>query len=148
MTKILNHQAASLCLINKRKKQPEKDFKGRIANGLLKEVSSGIFGRDCFAFQPFYKLSREMVTVWKTEVERFVARGIKQVYAENALNQILDRIEIKAISYANDYVAEVDDIDDYNKVAEEIRYYDFREQPIYDSDNRSDARSGDTCSGD
>ena len=126
---ILNNENNSLCLINEEKELPKKDFKGRIQNGYLKEVSINIFDDDCFAFQPFYKLSRDVAIAWKQEVEAFIKNGKDKVYAENALNQILNKLEIKAMSYKGNYMEEIDDIDDYRKVSEEIRYYDYRESP-------------------
>lgn len=134
---MLNNKNTSLCLINEEKQLPEKDFKARVENGYLREVSINIFDDDCFTFQPLYKLSKEVVIAWKNEIERFINDGINQVYAENALNQILDNLEIKAISYKDNYIEEIDNIEDYNRVASEIRYFDFREQNIYEDNNLS-----------
>lgn len=135
VVEILNNENNSICLYNEEKQLPKKDFKGRIQNGSLKEVSVHIFDHDCFAFQPFYKLSKDVVISWREEVEKFIKNGNNQVYAENALNTILDKIEIKAVSYKENYIEEIDDINDFNKVTEEIRYCDYREQDICEFNN-------------
>lgn len=135
VTEILSNKNDSLCLINDEKELAKKDFKGRIQKGYLKEVSVNIFDNDCFTFQPLYKLSGGVVNAWKNEVEIFIRSGDNKVYAENALNQILDRLQIKAISYKEHYIEEVDNADDYKRVSEEIRYYDYREQPVFKYNN-------------
>ncbi|GHU57957.1 nucleotidyltransferase [Clostridia bacterium] len=116
IVKILADKEKTLCLYNEKLPLSEKDFKGRVQNGLLKEVSVNIFDSDCFAFQPLYKLSKDIAVMWVNQVERFVKRGEKNVYAENALNQILDNTEIRAFSYNGDYITEVDNMSDYTSV--------------------------------
>ena len=128
---ILNSPHASTCLINKEKPLPEKDFKGRILNGKLAEVSVNIFDEDCFAFQPFYKLDFVTFKAWLKRVEEFIEdRGIDKVYAENALNEIASELEIVPLSYADHYVEEIDNISDYEKVCKEIEAFDAKEQRI------------------
>ena len=128
---ILENKNASLCLYNETKDLPEKDFKGRIQDGFLKEVSINIFDDDCYAFQPLYKLSKDIIVSWKNEVKNFIEKGINQVYAENALNKKLDKLMIKAFSYEDNYIEEIDNPEDYNRVSKEISHYDYREQEIY-----------------
>ncbi len=128
--KILSDKRKSLCLFNEERPLPEKDFKGRFSNNILKEVSISIFDRDCYAFQPLYKLSRETIEKWKNEVSAFVHRGDVKVYAENALNCITDRVSIYGFSYRDDYIEEIDNEEDYVKVSNEIKFFDYREQEI------------------
>jgi len=117
---ILADRRTSLCVINKHAKQPKKDFKGRIVNDCLKEVAIDIFDEDCYALQPLYKLSVECAQSWIEEVNRFVERGITNVYAENALNAIADDLHIGWMSYENYYIAEVDTPEDYECVSKQI----------------------------
>ena len=132
---LLNSKETSLCLINKNKTLPEKDFKGRVINNKLKEVSVNTFDNNCYAFQPLYKLSKEDITLWIKQVEKFIEAGNDKVYAENALNEILDKLHIKPFSYENYYIDEVDTPEDLERVANEIRQFDFDEQEIYSGDN-------------
>jgi alcohol dehydrogenase class IV/choline kinase len=130
INKIINDKRKSICLYNEEKILPEKDFKGRFQDNILKEVSINIFDDDCYAFQPLYKLSKTDIETWKNKVAEFVCNGIVNVYAENALNEITDKISICGMSYKNDYIEEIDNEDDYNRVSNEIRFFDYREQQI------------------
>ncbi len=121
---MLEDERPSICLINKHKNLPEKDFKGRINDGKLREVSINIFDDDCFAFQPLYKLKKDDLLKWYENVKRFVINHNVQVYAENALNEILDSMEIYAKSYEDHYIDEIDNLEDYERVIHEIVEYE------------------------
>lgn len=69
--KILNDNRKSLCLFNEENALPEKDFKGRFLNNILKEVSISIFDSNCYAFQPLYKLSKSDIEKWKKRGFKF-----------------------------------------------------------------------------
>ena len=133
--KMLKSDEESLCLYNEIKNKPEKDFKGRIIDGLLKEVSVNIFDDNCYAFQPLYKLSLKDITLWKEKVREFVNEGKTNVYAENALNEITDKTNIRAFSYKDDYIDEIDNKDDYERVTNEIKVFDYDEQIVEVTDN-------------
>lgn len=122
--KILEAKEKALCLFNPKKALPQKDFKGRFKDNILQEVSINIFNSDCFAFQPLYKLDKDTIYVWKQKVKEFVEEGNTKVYAENALNKVTKYITIKGMSYEDDYIDEIDNIDDYNRVSNEIMYFD------------------------
>lgn len=121
---MLNNNERSICLINEHKPLPEKDFKGRVKNGLLKEVSVNIFDNNCYAFQPLYKLAKEDVLKWIKQVEKFINEENNKVYAENALNEILDNMTIKAMSYSEHYIDEIDTQEDLVRVSREILEYE------------------------
>ncbi|MBR6690027.1 MAG: NTP transferase domain-containing protein [Bacilli bacterium] len=121
---MLEDDRKSLCLINEEKALPEKDFKGRIEDGKLREVSINIFDADCFAFQPLYKLCKKDLLSWVKQVANFVKEGTTGVYAENALNTILKDMNIYAKSYSNNYIDEIDNLDDYARVTREIEEFD------------------------
>lgn len=127
---ILNDPHQSTCLINKKTPLPEKDFKGRIVDNKLKEVSIHIFDDNCYTFQPLYKLTKNDLKIWMNKVEEFVLAGNVNVYAENALNEVSDKLDIFPISYEKYYINEIDNVDDYEKVNSEIRNLDFKEQEI------------------
>ena len=131
LTSLIKDKRSDVCLINKFKALPEKDFKGRIVNGTLREVSVKIFDKDCFAFQPLYKLSKATIKAWLDNVIKFVNEGNVNVYAENALNEISDTLSIFPKSYANHFVDEVDNPDDLARVSACIEQFDFKDQKIY-----------------
>jgi len=86
-----------------------KDFKARIEGGVVREISVTLTGQNVHALQPMYKLSRRAIGVWLESVGRFVAQGLVDVYAEDALNDVADAAGINALPYAGELVAEVDD---------------------------------------
>ncbi|MCL2606372.1 MAG: phosphocholine cytidylyltransferase family protein [Coriobacteriia bacterium] len=124
LSKIMDASNGSLAAVDRNLELPGKDFKARIQDGFIKEVGVNIFDDDCYAFQPFYLLKADDVQAWLDEVITFVERGDKGVYAENALNGITDRIHIKELSYADDYVAEIDTPEDLMDVSRAIMEYD------------------------
>lgn len=105
---------------------PEKDFKGRVRDGKLLEVSIQIFDGDCHAFQPLYKLDKATAAAWVRQVEKFVDAGQVKCYAENAFNEIFPSLNVRAFSYADHYIDEIDNLDDYNRVSREIEAFDAR----------------------
>lgn len=111
---------------------PPKDFKARIADGCVREVSVGIFDDDCVAFQPFYRLSSEAMDIWLDAVERFVGEDTVGVYAENAANEVFAQMGVKAFSYEGHFVEEVDTPEDLARVSAAIRLHDFAQQPVYE----------------
>lgn len=127
INKILKDKRKSICLFNEEKELPEKDFKGRFVDNVLKEVSVSIFDKDCYAFQPLYKLSSNDIAVWKDKVAEFVSNGNVKVYAENALNMVTGSICIYGMSYKDDYIEEIDNEEDYIRVSNEIRLFDYKE---------------------
>ncbi len=132
LEKVLNSDLKDLITINRKKALPEKDFKGRIINGKLQEVSINIFDDNCFALQPMYKLSKETLGKWIEKTKEFVESGITGVYAENAFNTILPNLSVQEFSYEDDFIDEVDNPNDLERVSNEIRRFDFREQQIFE----------------
>jgi choline kinase len=122
--KILTDTRKSICLYNEEKPLPEKDFKARFKDNILKEVSINIFDQDCFTFQPLYRLNKTTLKAWKDKVSEFVNNGNTKVYAENALNEITDKISIEGMSYKGNYIEEIDTEKDYIRVCDEIKLFD------------------------
>lgn len=129
---LLDSSDGSLAVVNKSKELPEKDFKARVISDSIREVSINIFDSNCYAFQPLYKLEKDKLIAWAEQVERFINAGNDKVYAENALNEILDRLDIKIFSYENYYIDEIDTPNDLERVSEDIRQFDFDQQVIFD----------------
>lgn len=131
LARVLADPRPNVGLVNEDLPLPEKDFKARISGGLIREVSVTSFDAGCVAFQPLYRLSREMVGQWLARVAEFVARGNTGVYAENALNELLDGIDLHPLSYAGHFIDEVDTPEDLAAVAQQIRLQDFAQQPVF-----------------
>lgn len=127
---IIESEIPSLGCVNQSKALPEKDFKARVIDGNIYEVSINIFDENCFAFQPFYKLNANTAAAWVRQVEKFIAAGENQCYAENALNEILPQLAVKAFGYEGYFIDEVDNEADLKRVSGEIRRFDFAEQEL------------------
>jgi len=121
---VIDSDIKSLGLINRKKQLPEKDFKGRIKDGKIQEVSVNIFGENCYALQPLYKLSEADMKKWLDKVTEYIEAGNVKTYAENALNEILPSINMIEFSYEEHYIEEIDNQDDLARVSREIDEYD------------------------
>lgn len=117
--------------VNFAKALPEKDFKGRVRDGKVLEVSIKIFDEDCFAFQPFYKLDKATTSAWIGKVVEFIHKGEDKCYAENALNEIFPALNVRAFSYDGYYIDEIDNLDDYARVTREILAFDEADAKIF-----------------
>ena len=117
--------------VNFKKALPEKDFKGRVRDGKLLEVSIHIFDEDCYAFQPFYKMDRATASAWIDNVAAFIDKGENKCYAENALNEIFPALNVRAFSYEGYYIDEIDNLEDYERVTEEILPFDEADTKIF-----------------
>lgn len=124
---MLNSTDKNTATVNFKKALPEKDFKARVKLGRLQEVSVNIFDEDCYAFQPFYKLEKSAAQAWVKKVEEYIARGEDKCYAENALNELLADIDIRAFDYDGYYIDEIDNAEDHARVSQEIIGYDEAE---------------------
>ena len=121
---VLNSADKNTATVNFKKALPEKDFKGRVIDGKVVEVSIKIFDENCFAFQPMYKLEKATASAWVGKVVEFIHKGEDKCYAENALNEIFPALNIRAFSYENYYIDEIDNLDDHARVTAEIVAFD------------------------
>lgn len=128
---VLNCGEENTATVNFKKALPEKDFKGRVHDGKVLEVSVQIFDEDCYAFQPFYKLSKATASAWVGKVVEFIHDGQDKCYAENALNEIFPALNIRAFSYEDYYVDEIDNLEDHARVTAEILPFDEADSKIF-----------------
>ena len=128
---VLNSSEKNTATVNFTKALPEKDFKGRVKNGKVIEVSIKIFDEDCYAFQPFYKMEKATASAWIGKVVEFIHKGEDKCYAENALNEIFPALNVRAFSYENYYIDEIDNLDDYERVTAEILPFDEEDAKIF-----------------
>lgn len=127
---VLEDPRQNLGAINEEIAQPVEDFKARIDGSRITEVAVDIHDSDCVAFQPLYKLSKEAVALWLAKVAEFIEAGTDSVYAENALNELLEDLEVEGFSYADHFVSEIDTLEDREKHAATLRDWDYREQKV------------------
>ncbi len=130
LRQVIDSPEKNLVCVNPGLPLPEKDFVGWVDRGFLKTVKVGDKGPDRLALQPLYKLSKESFGLWMAKVEEFVASGNDRVYAENALNEISDILGIRPFDYSCEYINEIDDESDFNRVRSEIVPFDYRDQRV------------------
>lgn len=128
---VLNSEEKNTATVNFKKALPEKDFKGRVKDGKVLEVSIHIFDDDCYAFQPFYKMDKATAAAWIAKVEEFIDKGENKCYAENALNEIFADLNVRAFSYEDYYIDEIDNLDDYARVTADILPFDEADAKIF-----------------
>ncbi|ADQ13540.1 sugar phosphate nucleotidyltransferase [Halanaerobium hydrogeniformans] len=106
-------------LINKNKKNPSKDFKAIIEDYNVKKIDVNLEGNNAFSLQPFYKFKYNDFKVWLNEIGNFIMNGENKVYAEKALNQVLNKkIELKYVDIGSLLCMEVDNKEDLKRVQE------------------------------
>ena len=128
---MLNSSDKNAATVNFTKALPEKDFKGRVKDGKVVEVSIKIFDEDCFAFQPFYKMEKATASAWIGKVVEFIHKGEDKCYAENALNEIFPALNVRAFSYENYFIDEIDNLEDYARVTAQILPYDEADKELF-----------------
>ena len=128
---MLNCEYANCATVNFKKALPEKDFKGRIIDGKVHEVSIHIFDENCYAFQPFYKMSKATASAWIGKVVEFIHKGEDKCYAENALNEIFPALDVRAFDYDGYYIDEIDNLDDHARVTADILAFDEADAKIF-----------------
>lgn len=104
---------------------PEKDFKAVVYDGRVSKVGIEFF-TDALAAQPLYKLNKEDWNVWLDEICRFCENDTRKCYAENALNQVSDRCDIRALDVRNALCAEIDTPEDLAVVSAKVHEVDNR----------------------
>ncbi len=104
----------SMVLVNKSVPPPEKDFKGLVVDGHVKNVGVNVFGDGAFFLAPMYRLSKEAFKVWMSEINRFVGNGKVKCYAEDAFNNVSHIIKVAPLYYT-EFCMEIDTPEDLEK---------------------------------
>ena len=104
---------------------PQDDFKAKVKNNKITYIGVDYFDSDAVTCQPFYKLKNKEWKAWKNKIQEFCNNNQTDVYAENALNQIIDEINIKPLDLKGLICMEVDTKDDLKKVKEILKWKQF-----------------------
>lgn len=98
---------------------PEKDFKAVVIDGVVNAVGVEFFN-DAVAAQPLYKLLRDDWKKWLEKIEQFCESGKRNVYAENALNELKGSAGIHPLDVRDLLCAEIDDPSDLESVSNQL----------------------------
>ncbi len=116
MDMLLAHPASAVT-VDSTLPLPEKDFKGQLDGGMLRAVGVNLFGKDCVALQPAYKLEAAEFAKWMDEISAFIARGEEKCYAENAFNAAWPDIRIHPMDVQGLLCAEIDNQEDRRAIS-------------------------------
>ena len=103
---------------------PEKDFKAVLEekDGEKKISKVGIdYFTNAVAAQPLYLLKKKDWKVWLDEIVKYCESENVKCYAENAFNEISDRINIHPLDVENKLCAEVDNPEDLAEVSGKLK---------------------------
>jgi phosphoenolpyruvate phosphomutase len=114
------HYPSSAVVIDKSLPLPEKDFKAKLNKEMVEAIGIEFFGESTYACQPLYKLNREEWNLWKKKISEFCDNEITNVYAENALNTITDKMNITAIDINGRLCNEIDNEEDLIKIKDRL----------------------------
>lgn len=94
---------------------PEKDFKAVVKNDRIEKIGVEFFD-SAYSAQPLYHLYPEDWRRWRENITAFCERGERSCYAENAFNQISDRVCIRPLDVKDLLCCEIDTPEDLDTV--------------------------------
>ena len=97
---------------------PQKDFKAKIEKGLIKKIGVDVFDQGASFCLPFCKILRKDFALWMKKIDDFVKVKNLDCYAEDALNEVLDKIRFYPVYYHQELGMEIDDFGDLKKAEE------------------------------
>ena len=113
LTDIITSNKKDVVIIDSTAELPEKDFKGKAVDSLIKEIGINLTKADnVFFLLPVYKLSDSFMNKWMDEIAVFVSRDEKSVYAENAFNSISSEMELSTMDIRGGFCMEIDTEED------------------------------------
>ena len=107
---------------------PQKDFKAVVKDGRIEKVGIEFFDY-ALAAQPLYKIKKEDWLVWLQNIEKYCEAGNRNVYAENAFNEVSDQCKIYPCDVQDMLCAEIDTPEDLLAVSQKVA--EVNERTVY-----------------
>lgn len=107
---------------------PEKDFKARVVEGKVLQVGVDIFN-EAMAAQAFYKLQKTDWMIWLNKIVELCESNQRNVYAEDALNDLRGAASISALDVQNLLCSEIDNPEDLAVVSARLR--EVKDRTVY-----------------
>ena len=107
---------------------PPKDFKAVVKDGRIEKVGVEFFDH-ALAAQPLYKIKKEDWQVWLQNIEKYCEAGNRNVYAENAFNEVSDQCKIYPCDVQDMLCAEIDTPEDLLTVSQKVA--EVNERTVY-----------------
>jgi phosphoenolpyruvate phosphomutase len=118
--KAMMNEADSSVVIDTTLPLPEKDFKASMDQDKVLKIGVYVDGAGSFACQPLYKLNHDDMKAWMEQIKQFCEKGNTKVYAEEALNELLDTLEIKGYDLKGKLCMEIDMLEDLTTLREKL----------------------------
>ena len=100
--------------VNKEIPPPKKDFKALIIDERVVKIGVDVSGPKSAFLPPLYKLTDQFFRSWLDQINVFINDNKVNYYAEDALNEILNQLDLRPF-YINDLSCkEIDDFEDLN----------------------------------
>ena len=99
---------------------PEKDFKAVIKGDKITAVGIEFF-ENAVSAQPLYRLAESDFGMWLDKIDEFCENNNTGVYAENAFNEISDKLNLKPLDVRNELCCEIDTPEDLSEVTVKVR---------------------------
>jgi phosphoenolpyruvate phosphomutase len=117
LSRLLNSTHENCVLIH-RDHRPEKDFKAEVGNDdRVMRISVHLSSSVSHFLAPFYKVSERSILVWLENIAKYVDMQKTDLYAEDALNDLLDRaLDLRAVYFRDELCTEIDDMEDLTSV--------------------------------
>lgn len=105
-------QKHSAIAVNKNAKVPQKDFKARVKSGKVIEIGVNVFGKNVFLCMPMYKFLKRDLNIWMKQIDKYVEENNIKCYAEDALNDISNQINLCPLYFDKELCMEIDNEED------------------------------------
>ena len=99
---------------------PEKDFKAVVSDSKIVKVGIEFFD-NAYAAQPLYVLKQKDWEIWLNSIILFCEQGNTGVYAEQALNEVTNQIEISTFDVKGLLCGEIDNLDDLEIIRKKLK---------------------------
>lgn len=111
--RLLKHPGS--CVLVNRRYKSEKDFNARVLHGLVKRIWVKLPQEKCRFCLPIYKFKKEDFAIWMKRINKMIRSGETGVYAEAALNQVINKIKLYPVFFDRRIGMEIDDFDDLQR---------------------------------
>jgi len=113
LKKILNFSCSG-ALIN-RGFASKKDLNALIEDGLIKKIGVRIASKNAFFCLPIYQVFKNDFALWMEKISEYIRKGKTGSYAEDALNEITDKVKFYPVYFDKEFGMEIDDFEDLKK---------------------------------
>ena len=121
LEEIINSKDINIVLVNKEIKPPKKDFKALIIDEKIIQIGVNISGSNRAFLAPLFKLTKQFFNTWLNQIEKFINKNQVNCYAEDALNEILNKVILKPFYFTNQICKEIDDIKDLELIKKYLK---------------------------